>query len=120
MGVGGRGALRAEIFARLGVGDLALFDYDRVEEANLNRLVYRTDQVGEMKVEAIRDHLQAANPDVRVTSYPFDVTDGKGLVALLEEIPKDDLVLGCVDSFAVRQFLHAKRVAGRIPVLHAR
>ena len=117
VGVGGLGALSAEILARLGVGELALFDYDRVEEANLNRLVYRTDQVGEMKVEAIREHLRAANPDVRVTSYPFDVTDGKGLEALLEEIPKDDLVLGCVDSFAVRLFLNAKCVADRVPFI---
>jgi len=85
VGVGGLGALSAEILARLGVGDLVLFDYDTVEEANLNRLVFRTDQVGERKVEAIRDHLRAANPDVRVTSYPFDVTDGKGLEALLED-----------------------------------
>ncbi|TLZ65244.1 MAG: HesA/MoeB/ThiF family protein [Methanobacteriota archaeon] len=117
VGVGGLGALSAEILARLGVGDLVLFDYDTVEEANLNRLVFRTDQVGERKVEAIRDHLRAANPDVRVTSYPFDVTDGKGLEALLEEVLKCDLVLGCVDSFAVRLFLNAKAVAARVPFI---
>src|SRR5881296_1067208 len=117
VGVGGLGALSAEILARLGVGDLVLFDYDTVEEANLNRLVYRTDQVGEKKVEAIRDHLKAANPDVRVTSYPHDVTDGGGLKALLEEIPSCDLVLGCVDSFAVRIFLNAKCVDLRVPFI---
>ena len=117
IGVGGLGALSAEILARLGVGDLVLFDYDTVEEANLNRLVYRTDQVGEKKVEAIRDHLKAANPDVRVTSYPHDVTDGGGLKALLEEIPSCDLVLGCVDSFAVRIFLNAKCVDLRVPFI---
>ena len=117
VGVGGLGALSAEILARLGVGELVLFDYDTVEEANLNRLVYRTDQVGEKKVEAIRDHLRAANPDVRVTSYAFDVTDGKGLEALREEIPESDLLLGCVDSFAVRLFLNARSVAARVPFI---
>jgi ubiquitin-like modifier-activating enzyme 5 len=117
VGVGGLGALSAEILARLGIGELALFDYDTVEEANLNRLVYRTDQVGEKKVEAIREHLRAANPDVRVASYPHDVTDGAGLEALLAEIPECDLVLGCVDSFAVRLFLNARCVAARVPLI---
>ncbi len=117
VGVGGLGALSAEILARLGVGELVLFDYDTIEEANLNRLVYRTDQVGEKKVEAIRAHLRAANPDVRVTPHPFDVTDGEGLEALSAEVPRCDLVLGCVDSFAVRLFLNAKCVALRVPLI---
>jgi len=117
IGVGGLGALSAEILARLGVGELVLFDYDTVEAANLNRLVYRTAQVGQKKVRAIRAHLRAANPDVRVTSHPYDVTDGKGLVALSKEAPRCDLVLGCVDTFAVRLFLNAKCVAWRVPLI---
>jgi len=117
VGVGGLGALSAEILARLGIGELVLFDYDTVEEANLNRLVYRTDQVGEKKVEAIRAHLRAANPDVRVVSRAFDVTDGEGLEALTRDVPECDLVLGCVDSFAVRLFLNARCVAWRVPLI---
>ena len=117
VGVGGLGALSAEILARLGVGQLVLFDYDTVEEANLNRLVYRTDQVGVKKVEAIRGHLRAANPDVQVVSHPYDVTDGRGLKALKEETPRCDLVLGCVDSFAVRLFLNAMCVQSRVPLI---
>ena len=117
VGVGGLGALSAEILARLGVGELVLFDFDTVEEANLNRLVFRTDQVGQRKVEAIRDHLAAANPDVKITSHPHDVTDGPGLEALTAEVPRCDLVLGCVDTFAVRLFLNAKCVAWRVPFI---
>jgi len=117
VGVGGLGALSAEILARLGVGELVLFDYDTVEEANLNRLVYRTDQVGQRKVEAIRDHLGAANPEVRITPHPHDITDGPGLEALAAEVPRCDLVLGCVDTFAVRLFLNAKCVAWRVPFI---
>src|SRR5206468_8376887 len=87
VGVGGLGALSAEILARLGVGELVVFDHDTVEEANLNRLVFRTDQVGEEKGEGIREHLRAAYPDVRVVSVPHDVTDGAGLEALMKEVP---------------------------------
>jgi adenylyltransferase/sulfurtransferase len=108
VGVGGLGALSSEILARMGVGELALFDYDTVEEANLN-------QIGQAKVEAIQAHLAEANPDVKVTAYPDDVTDGPGLKSLLDEIKKSDLVLGCVDSFSVRLLLNAKVVPAKVP-----
>jgi len=117
VGVGGLGALSAEILARCGVGSLAVFDYDTVEEANLNRLVYRTSQVGLPKVKAITAHLKEANPDVAVTAYPHDITDGKGLKALDEELRECDLVLGCVDTFAVRLLLNSKCVTARVPLV---
>jgi len=117
VGVGGLGALAAEILARAGVGALALFDYDTVEEANLNRLVYRTSQIGMPKVKALHAHLTDANPDADVIAYPYDVTDGRGYVALLGELEKADLVLGCVDTFGVRLFLNAKCVAAKVPLI---
>ena len=109
--------MTSEILTRCGVGELALFDYDTLEEANLNRLVYKTRQIGMPKVEAIREHLQEANPDVDLTTYPYDVTDGKGYDALLKEVKASDLVLGCVDSFAVRMFLSARCVMARTPLI---
>ncbi|MFQ5885026.1 MAG: ThiF family adenylyltransferase, partial [Thermoplasmata archaeon] len=65
VGVGGLGALTAEIMARVGIGELVLMDYDKLEEANLNRLVYNVDQVGMPKVDALKEHLFKANPDVK-------------------------------------------------------
>ena len=117
VGCGGLGALAAEILARAGVGRLALFDYDTVEEANLNRLVYRTSQIGMPKVKALTAHLQDANPDADVTAYPYDVTNGRGYASLLKELDDLDLVLGCVDTFAVRLFLNAKCVAAKKPLI---
>jgi len=117
VGCGGLGALAAEILARAGVGELALFDYDTVEEANLNRLVFRTSQIGMPKVEALAAHLHDANPGTQVTAHPYDVTNGRGYAALLREIDKADLVLGCVDTFGVRLFLNAKCVAAKVPLI---
>lgn len=117
VGVGGLGALSAEILARLGVGRLTLFDYDTVEEANLNRLVYRTSQTGMPKVKALAAHLKDANPDTEVVGYPYDVTNGRGYASLLKELDEVDLVLGCVDTFAVRLFLNAKCVAAGKPLI---
>ena len=117
VGCGGLGALAAEILARAGVGTIALFDYDTVEAANLNRLVYRTSQIGEPKVAALAAHLQEANPDAKVVSHQHDVTDGRGYSAFRNELGKADLVLGCVDTFGVRIFLNAKCVAAKVPLI---
>ncbi len=117
VGCGGLGALAAEILARVGVGKIALFDYDTVEEANLNRLVYRTSHIGTPKVDALAAQLADANPEAQVTRHPYDVTNGRGYVAFLGELEKADLVLGCVDTFGVRLFLNAKCVAAKVPLI---
>jgi len=117
VGVGGLGATCAEIMVRCGIGRVALFDFDKVEEANLNRLIYRTDQIGKFKVAALKDHLLAANPEVEIVTYPFDVTDGKGFDAFHEEATRSDLVLGCVDSFHVRLFLNSVCVKLKVPLI---
>jgi tRNA A37 threonylcarbamoyladenosine dehydratase len=38
VGVGGVGSVAAEMLTRCGIGKLLLFDYDKVELANMNRL----------------------------------------------------------------------------------
>lgn len=41
VGVGGVGSVAAEMLTRCGVGRLLMYDYDRVELANMNRLFFR-------------------------------------------------------------------------------
>ncbi len=117
IGVGGLGAMCAEILARCGVGRLALFDFDKLEEANLNRLIYMTDQVGKHKVIALKERLATANPETEIVTYPYDVTDGKGYDAFQEEATKSDMVMGCVDSFQVRLFLNSTCVKLKVPLV---
>ena len=73
-GAGGLGSNVAVALARAGVGRLVIADFDRVEPSNLNRQQYFVDQVGERKVEALRENLLALNPyslyeihDIRIT-----------------------------------------------------
>ena len=41
VGVGGVGSVTAEMLTRCGIGKLILFDYDKVELANMNRLFFQ-------------------------------------------------------------------------------
>jgi len=61
-GAGGLGSNVAVSLARAGIGRLVIADSDRIEPSNLNRQQYFLDQVGERKVEALRENLLAINP----------------------------------------------------------
>jgi ubiquitin-like modifier-activating enzyme 5 len=58
VGVGGVGSVTAEMLVRCGIGKLILYDYDKVELANMNRLFYTPDQIGLDKVEAAKLSLE--------------------------------------------------------------
>jgi ubiquitin-like modifier-activating enzyme 5 len=49
VGLGGVGSVAAEMLTRCGIGKLLLFDYDKVELANMNRLFFTPDQVDEKR-----------------------------------------------------------------------
>ena len=65
-GVGGIGSNVAVNLVRSGIEALKIIDFDRVERSNLNRQFYFHDQIGRLKVEALRENLQRIRPDLRV------------------------------------------------------
>ncbi len=73
-GCGGLGSSIAVALARVGVGRLILADFDVVEPSNLNRQQYFIDQIGLLKVEALRQNLARINPYVEVTACPDRLT----------------------------------------------
>ena len=58
VGVGGVGSVTAEMLTRCGIGKLLLFDYDKVELANMNRLFFHPHQAGLSKVDAAKKTLE--------------------------------------------------------------
>ncbi|EGT52627.1 hypothetical protein CAEBREN_09781 [Caenorhabditis brenneri] len=109
VGVGGVGSVVAEMLTRCGIGKLILFDYDKVEIANMNRLFYQPDQAGLSKVEAARDTLIHVNPDVQIEVHNFNITTMDNFDTFVGRIRngsltngKIDLVLSCVDNFEAR------------------
>lgn len=68
-GCGGLGSNCAVALARAGVGKLVIADYDIVTEQNLNRQYYFHDQIGRLKVHALRENIQHINPSVIVKAF---------------------------------------------------
>jgi sulfur carrier protein ThiS adenylyltransferase len=121
-GAGGLGSNVAVSLARAGVGRLVIADFDKIEPSNLNRQQYTIDQVGERKVEALRDNLLAINPyslyeahDVRVTrrnaAKIFARVDV--LVEAFDRAEaKEMLIETCLTRFPGRPIVAASGLAG--------
>lgn len=108
VGMGGVGSVAAEMLARCGLGRLCLFDQDRVAVANMNRLFYRPEHVGQSKVAAAAAVLHAINPDVALEAHACDVTTVAGYEALCACLRGGvDLVLSCVDNYQARLTINA-------------
>lgn len=109
VGVGGVGSVTAEMLTRCGIGRLLLFDYDKVELANMNRLFFQPHQSGMSKVSAAADTLKNINPDVEIFSYNYNITTVENFDKFTETLTTSslsngpvDLVLSCVDNFEAR------------------
>ena len=114
VGAGGLGCPAALYLAASGVGKLTLADPDKVDLTNLQRqILYRTDSVGAVKVEAARSALSALNPDV--TIFPLQKRlEARDLQALLADV---DVVLDCSDNYATRHALNRACALGRKPLV---
>lgn len=114
VGVGGVGSVTAEMLTRCGIGKLLLFDYDKVELANMNRLFFQPHQAGLSKVEAAEHTLKNINPDVSFETYNYNITTMENFTHFMERISHGgleegkpvDLVLSCVDNFEARMAIN--------------
>ena len=68
-GCGGLGSNCAIALARCGVGKLVIADFDIVTKQNLNRQYYFHDQIGRLKVHALRENIQRIDASVNVKAF---------------------------------------------------
>jgi len=113
VGVGGVGSVTAEMLTRCGVGKVILFDYDKVELANMNRLFFQPHQAGLSKVAAAAVTLTNINPDVEFETHNYNITTVENFDHFISRISTGsmtkgpvDLVLSCVDNFEARMAIN--------------
>lgn len=111
VGAGGLGSPAALYLAAAGVGTLGIVDPDTVALSNLQRQVlYATDEIGRLKVDAARDRLSALNPTIQIDSHAIEVTAANAR----QVIDGYDLVLDGTDDFATRFAVNAACVAAGV------
>ncbi len=104
VGAGGLGAAALPYLAAAGVGRLGVADPDTVSLSNLQRQVlYRTEDVGRLKVDCARERLGELTPHTTVEAHALRLdADNAGRV-----LQGYDLVLDGTDDFATRFAVNA-------------
>jgi len=65
-GAGGLGSNCAVALIRSGLGKLIVADFDKLDSSNLNRQYYFADQVGQYKVDILKENLLRINPNAEI------------------------------------------------------
>ncbi|PKP35432.1 MAG: hypothetical protein CVU00_02430 [Bacteroidetes bacterium HGW-Bacteroidetes-17] len=102
IGAGGAYCLYDSI-ARSGIGSLTVFDFDNIEEVNIVRQGYETNQIGKSKIDALGEHLCKVNTGTKykgITANILNMTEEE-----LDSIfGKADLFLFLTDSFKAQSY----------------
>lgn len=115
LGCGGLGGYLATLLARLGVGGLALCDFDVFDESNLNRqLAARETSLGRNKAAVLSEEIRAVASHVDVRVFPVAADAG----TLPEILGGCAIAVDCLDSLPSRLVAEAASHALGIPFVH--
>lgn len=109
-GAGGLGSNAAVSLARASVGRLVIADFDRLEPSNLNRQQYFVEQVGRLKVEALRENLRRINPFSSYEIHPVRL-NRRNIPVIFRDV---DVLVEAFDTAAAKQML-IETWLGRFP-----
>ncbi len=93
-GAGGLGSNAAIALARAGVGKLIIVDFDVVEQSNLNRQYYFSDQIGTKKVFALKKNIHRIYPNTQVEAIELTLEKGH----MHEPFASTNLIIEALDD----------------------
>lgn len=94
LGCGGLGSNIAMALARCGVGEIYIYDFDKVEYSNLNRQNYKVSDLGKSKVIETKRIIEQTLPHTKVIAEEVYITRD-----ILDEIsPRTEIVIEAFDS----------------------
>ncbi len=103
-GAGGLGSNCAMHLVRLGVGKLKIVDFDVVSAGNLNRQFFFASQIGQAKVDALKDNLRKIDPEADIEALNLKLTAEN-----IETVFADcDIVVEAFDSAEDKHMLIAR------------
>ena len=102
-GVGGVGSWCAESLVRSGIRHITIVDSDRVCVTNINRqLMATTLTVGQVKVDALKEHLLTVSPTAEIDARQEVFTESTAATFHLDEY---DYIIDAIDSLADKMLL---------------
>lgn len=100
-GCGGLGSTCAINLARVGVGRLIIADFDIVTKENLSRQYYFVEQIGMLKVHALKANILRANPEVTVKAFDLKLCTSD----VVELFKSCDVIVEAFDKAEMKQMI---------------
>lgn len=114
-GLGGVGAITAELLARWGVKKFRLLDMDQYEPSNLNRQLFATSKtLGQYKIDVAAEKIREINPFAEIEMTIADQVDNKNVH---EFVRGADIIIQTTDSPSSRLFYLAAQ-EHRVPLVN--
>jgi adenylyltransferase/sulfurtransferase len=103
IGAGGLGCPVITYLASSGVGNLAILDFDTVDETNLARQpIYTSQDIGKPKAELAAAHVKHINEEINIEAIPYKLSSKNAL----ETLKPFDLIIDCTDNFSARYLIN--------------
>ena len=94
IGLGGVGGTALEALVRTGFKHFVLIDFDIVDITNLNRqILYTSEDVDKLKVEAAKKRVLSINPNCDVTTYNLKIDEQN-----IYTLSKIDFIIDAIDD----------------------
>ncbi len=114
-GMGGVGAMAAEMLVRAGIGRITIADSDVVQETNINRQIGALrSTVGKQKTAVMRERMLDINPTLEIRIFEEYIDEGS-LVRLLDG--GYDYVVDAIDTLTPKILLMEQAVKQGLPLV---
>ncbi|WP_231434538.1 HesA/MoeB/ThiF family protein, partial [Candidatus Nanopusillus massiliensis] len=109
IGLGGLGSWLSEFLVRIGVKNLAIVDFDIVEEKNLNRQNFIIDDIGKLKIDSIEKRLKEIDNNINIEKYK----------EINSKIFNKDIIFDCTDNIKSKYLINELSVYYNKPYIFA-
>jgi tRNA A37 threonylcarbamoyladenosine dehydratase len=116
IGLGGVGAICAEMIVRAGVGKMTIVDNDKVDASNINRQIQALHSTVDLpKALVLEKRLKDINPNLDLTVLEIYIKDD--ITENLLDKEKWDYVVDCIDTLSSKVFLIKKCLDRNLPIV---
>jgi molybdopterin/thiamine biosynthesis adenylyltransferase len=115
VGAGGLGCPALLYLVASGIGKIGIIDHDKVESSNLQRqILYRTDDIGRLKVTVASEILKELNPYVQIDSYS-EMLRPSNVSGIFKDF---DIIIDGTDNFETRYLINDASVVSGKPFVY--
>lgn len=115
VGAGGLGTVVATYLVAMGIGEVGIVDFDKIEESNLHRqFLYSSCDLGKNKAIVLTSKLKKQNEHLTISAFDEELTVNN-FDAIINNYT---IVCDCTDNLNSRLIIDKKCFANEIPLVH--